>query len=162
MSRNATPRNAREAQNREAALAVLAAMRRKRRSLRAAAKDQSITPRTVLRFVGSAIFQKGGRYRAKPFDRIPRVLDVPTPHGRVVMTIRDSRTASRIAEYSNALKAYSRGRDASVLEPFRGITFQAQGVSHRLTTDTRTLDRLADSGDLAFENLYRVTQGMAN
>ena len=80
-NRNAIPRNERETQARERALAALARMRREGLTLKAAARDKQVDPRTVRRYVGSSIHQKGpgGRYRAAAYDRIPRTLQVLTP-----------------------------------------------------------------------------------
>src|ERR1700686_3900616 len=128
--RNAKPRNAREAEDRERALGALAKMRRDRISLRAAATAYETDPKTVRRFVGSALRQaKNGRYRAKRYDRIPRTINYLTLDGSVVpLTIRDSRTASKIAEYSNELRKYRRTGDSSGLAQLRRKVFRADGV----------------------------------
>ncbi len=160
--RNAIPRTEREAQARERALATLALMRRERLALTTAAKAERVDPRTVQRYVGSALRQKGPRERYRPtaHDRIPRTLHVITPQGTLPVTVRDSRTASRIAEYMNAVRTYVNTGDTSAPNRFKGKTFRAGGKTYTLVTDPGTLDRLADAGVLAFEQLYRSTQGM--
>src|SRR5437016_2016535 len=103
--RNAVQRTEGEAQTRERALATLALMRRESLSLKTAADTVGIDPRTVLRYVGSALqLEPGGDYHPTPHDRIPRTLHFITPRGPVAVTVRDSRTASRIAEYMNAVR----------------------------------------------------------
>lgn len=157
MSRNRKPRNEAETQDRERALATLAQMRRDKVSLRAAARAYETDPKTVRRFAGSAIRRdKSGRYRAKPYDRIPRTLNFITEAGSVPITVRDSRTASRIAEHSNAVRKYVRpNSDASALEQFKNKSFRVRGVRYRFVVDLDVLNILVSANSLAgIESLY--------
>ncbi len=158
--RNTIPRTVREAQARERALATLALMRREGLALKVAAKAEHTSPRTVRRYVGSALRQRGlgERYRPTTHDRIPRALQIVTPRRTVPVTVRDSRTASRIGEYMNAVRMYVNG-DSSALDRFKGKTFQAGGKTYPFITNPSQLDRLADAGDLAIEGLYRAVPG---
>ncbi len=160
--RNAIPHTEREAQARERALATLALMRREKLALKAAAKAEHTSPRTVRRYVGSTLRQKGPgeRYRPTTHDRIPRALHIVTPKRTLPITVRDSRTASRIGEYMNAVRLYVSSDDSSALARFRGKSFQAGGKTYRFVTDPAKLDRLADAGDLAIEGLYQAIDGM--
>jgi hypothetical protein len=157
--KDAVARTESELEARERALATLASMRRENLSLTAAADSVGIDPRTVLRYVGSALRQgPDGEYRATPQDSIPRTLHFITPAGTVPITVADSRTASRIAEHMNAVRSFTHRGDSSVLEAFRGESFQAEGTIHEFVTDLPTLSRLADAGELAIERLYRAVQ----
>lgn len=160
--RNTIPRTEREVQARERALATLALMRRKKLSLTAAAKAERTRPRTVKRYIRSALRQKrpGERYRPTTHDRIPRALQIVTPRRTLPVTVRDSRTASRIGEYMNAVRIYVNTGDSSALARFRGKSFQAGGKTYTFITDPSKLDRLADAGDLASEGLYQAVNGM--
>lgn len=156
MRRNAKPRNAEEAEDRERSLAALARMRREGVSLRAAARAEETDSKTVKRYVGSALLQeKRGRYRATPYDRIPRTLNHLTSQRIIPLTVRDSRTASRIAMHSNAVGTYRKTGDSSALAQFKGKSFRVGGVVHRFVTDPDTIDLLEDA-DLfpAMESLY--------
>jgi hypothetical protein len=82
-----------------------------------------------------------------------------TPTGTVAIKVTDSRTASRIGEHMNAVRAFLRSGDSSALESFRGESFEADGVTYVFVTDLETLSRLADAGDLAIDGLYRTVQG---
>jgi hypothetical protein len=159
--RNAKPRTEEETQTRERALTALALMRREGLALNAAANAVGIDPKTVLRYVGSALRQKGerGDYHATAYDHIPRTLHFITPGGPLPVTVQDSRIASRIAEYMNAVRTYVHSGESSALESFRGESFEASGTTYRFLTDPETLDRLADAGVLAIEGLYRTVQG---
>jgi hypothetical protein len=160
--RNAIPRNSREALAKERALAVLGFMRHNNVSLTAAAKAERIDPRTVRRYVGSAIVRTGQRktYRAKPHDRFTRPLNFLTAQGEIPILVRGSRAASKIGEYLNAIKRSRNSGDISAIVKFRKKTIRAlDGSRHEFLTDTNALDRLADAGLLEIEGLYRVTQG---
>jgi hypothetical protein len=155
--RNATPRNARQKQARERAIASLSLMRREGLSLRAAAKIERTDPATVLRYARSALRKDGpgGRYRATKSDRIARTMALLTPQGEEVVTVRNSRDASRIGEYMNAVRAYARG-DPSKLPRFTGQVIRAGGVTYPFVIDTRILDEFARAGLIAVEGLYRA------
>jgi len=87
---------------RERSLDALA-LRRRGYSLRRAADLARTDPRTVRHHVGSALRKEGGRWVARPFDRIPREMTVLTSSGPEVVIVRDSRTASLFAEHANAV-----------------------------------------------------------
>ena len=160
--RNADPTSESEAQNRELSLAVIALMRRKNLSFKAAANEVGIDPKTVLRYAGSALRQKekGGRYFAKPHDDIPRIVHaIVRGRGKTVVTVDDSRIASRIAEHMNAVRTFARRGDPSALESFKDESFQASEGTFYFEIDLDVLARLADAGQLVVEGLYRMTQG---
>jgi len=60
----------------------------------------------------------------------------------------------------NAVRTYVNKGESPALERFRGQSFRAAGVRYTFVTDPNTLELLADAGVLAFEQLYRATQGM--
>ena len=141
--KNAIPQNETEAEHRELALAALALMRREEVSLTAAASTVGVDPKTVMRYVGSALRQAGPNedYRAIPHDSIPRTLHFITPTGAVAITVADSRIASRISEHMNAVKALVQKEDSSALESFRGESFEAEGIRYKFVTDVATLNK---------------------
>jgi hypothetical protein len=69
--------------------------------------------------------------------------------------VRDSRQASQVAEYWNAVHRYLETGDDSALRKFRRkrIT-DAKGTRVPLLTDLDELDRLGSAGVLSFESLY--------
>lgn len=162
MKRNpdAIPQNESEEQSREQSLTVVALMRREGLSLQEAANRVGIDPRTVHRYVGSELRQDGpgGRYVATPYDHMPRTLHFITLAGTVPITVKDSRTATRIAEHTNAVKAYTHGGDSRALETFRGESFEVDGVRYDFLTDLEAISILADAGELAIDRLYRGVQ----
>ncbi len=135
---------------------VIAMMRARGVSLRQASREIGVDPRTVVRLGGSALRKRAsGRYAAKASDRLLRVLRVPTREGLREIAVRDSRQASQVAEYANAVQRYLQTGDASALRKFRRkrIT-DATGARVPLLTDLDELDRLGSAGVLSFESLY--------
>jgi len=161
---NAIPRNERETQAKERGLAVLSLMRREGLRFRPAAKAVGVDPRTVWRYVGSALRQEspGRRISATEHDRISRPVNFITPAGKQGGTVRDSRTASALGEHLNAVKTFISNRgDSSALEKFEGKSFRVSDEVYQFVTDPDTLSKLADAGELVFEGLYRVAKGGA-
>jgi len=98
---------------------------------------------------------KNGRYAANPVDHILRVLVRPTRKGLREIAISDSRQASMLGNFWNAVDLYRDTGDASALREFRGkYIIDADGKRVRLLTNLRELDRLGSAGLLSFETLY--------
>ena len=125
-------------------------------SLRAAARNFNRDPRTILRMARPALRKlRNGRWAAKSQDRLLRVLTLPSKKGLIEVGVPDSRQATTVSGYWNAVERYITTGDASALRGFRGrYIIDADGKRVRLLTDTRELDRLASAGALSFESLY--------
>ena len=121
-----------------------------------AARDFGLDPRTVIRWGSSALSKSSnGRYFAAKSDRLLRVLLLPTSYGTREVATRDSRQASQVAEYWDAVQRYLQKGDDSALQQFRGVRIKAaDGESIPLLTETEELDRLGNAGVLSFESLY--------
>ena len=131
-------------------------MRAEGTSLKRAAKEFGLDPRTVIRWAKPALRKRrDGRYVAKSKDTLLRVLTVPSPEGLREIAVRDSRQASRLGEYWAAVQKYLATGDNSALEKFRRkrIT-DASRKRIPLLTNLKELDRLASAGVLSFESLY--------
>jgi hypothetical protein len=155
------PRNKREGQARERALATLGLMRREKLSLAEASRLEHIKPATVLRYLGSAVRQDrpGGRYSATKSDRLKRDLQIPTASGQINITVSGSKAATEIAEYQNAVARYLRKGDASKLQRFQGKMVGIRGQRVELVTDPGILSSLAQAGALQFDQLYASIAG---
>ena len=125
-------------------------------SVTQAAKELGIARKKVIELAGSALRkQANGRYKAKPFDRLLRVLVIPSKDGLKEVAVRDSRTAAKIASYSDAVQRFLRTGDSSKLRTFKKLTINdASGNPIKLLTDTKELTRLGHAGVLSFESLY--------
>ena len=131
-------------------------MRREGISATKAAREYGLDRKKLIELGGSALRkQKNGRYKAKSFDRLLRVLVIPSLDGLKEVAIRDSRTASKIASYSAAVHRFLQTGNRSGLSEFRKLRINdAAGKRIRLLTDTKELTRLGSAGVLSFESLY--------
>jgi hypothetical protein len=131
-------------------------MRRESISATQAAKEYGIDRKKLIDLGGSALRkQKNGRYKAKRFDRLLRVLVIPSADGLEEVAVRDSRTASKIASYSAAVHRFLQTGDRSGLSQFRKLRINdATGKRIKLMTDPKELTRLGSAGVLSFESLY--------
>ena len=145
----------REQLARARALEALARMRNKRVSLAQGARESQTSPRTVTKYAASALRKMdNGQHRAKPSDRLLRQLQFPTAEGLVPIDVRSSRIASLIADYSNAVKRYVLTGLTDQLEEYSGKFIKVGKQHYPFITDPRTLNRLANAGEVAFEDLY--------
>jgi hypothetical protein len=138
-------------------VSVISQIRSQRTSLQQTSREMGISPRTVLRYGGSALKRGGnGRYQAKKTDRLLRMLMIPTPGGPREIAVRSSRAASLLGNYWNAVQAYLETGDRTRLAKFQGKSVtDASGAKLPLLTDLNELDRLGSAGVLSFESLYR-------
>lgn len=135
---------------------VIARMKANEVSLRQAAREFEISPRKVVRLAGSALRKRSnGRYAPKPKDARLRVMIVLTAEGMQELALRDSRQASLLAEYWDAVQRYLQRGDDSALLKFRGqhVT-DVSGGKIPLLTDVAELDIHGNAGNLSFESLY--------
>ena len=150
-------RRATEVSARRRALTAVAQMR-KGKSLTRAAKLSHTTPETVVKYAGTIVARPTGKpYKAAGYDQITREMRFLTPTGVVALPIRSSASASRIGEYWNAVNHYLKTGRSNRLKAFRGKTVQVRGGHHRFVTDELTLERLANAGEVRFEDLYALT-----
>jgi hypothetical protein len=143
-----------EREARRAALDALALMRREGLSLRAAAQQAGTTSAAVLRHAGPALEQAKGRYRAKPGDRLLRVMAVLGPQGVMhEVELRRSRQASLVGEHWAAIQHYLRTGDDSRLIALDGKV--VAGIP--LETDPEMVDEWERRGELEIDDIYDLT-----
>lgn len=147
---------ARSSAARERSLNALRSMRQGA-SISQAARENGVTPRTIKRYVGSALLQDrpGGRIRATKSDRLVRYLQIPGPDGPREISVRGSKAASEVANYKAAVNRFLRG-DRNALAPWQGK--KIAGIE--LVTDPKVLVDQADKGLLPYA-LYRSFSGGA-
>ena len=125
-------------------------------SLKSAAAEVGIAPRTVVRLGASALRKNAsGRYVAKVSDTLFRPLLVPVHGGRIEVGVKGSRAASIVSKRSNAQKRFVSTGDDSEIRKLRGIrVLDASGREIPFLTDLDELERLGDLGVLSFESIY--------
>ncbi len=127
--------------------------------IQAAAKASGTTVNAIKRHAGPALERtESGRIRAKKSDRLVRSLHFPTETGMIGLDVKDSRSAKQIAAYWNAVRKYVETGDSSGLRKFRGKHVRVNKRAYVFITDSATLDRLADAGELAFDDLYDLME----
>jgi hypothetical protein len=140
----------------QAALSVVAIMRREKQSLTAAVDRHNrenpqnrISAKTVKSLVPNALEKRGRFWKATRYDRYARVTDVIATKGVLDLTIRDSRTSSLIARHHAAVRAYLSGEaDEDILRRFHGKYFRVDKREYTLETDPAILVQLGLGGEL--------------
>jgi len=121
---------------REKSLAVISELRNsKTKTLPQAANDNGITVKNVIKHTNG--FKKvNGKLVVKRWDRITRVMRVNTDGREKSVEIRDSRTASVVGQYHNAVKQFLNTGDKTKLSKFRNKKIKdSKGKLHRLETN---------------------------
>jgi hypothetical protein len=139
-------------------LAVLAEVRRGE-SFNKAAKREHIKQKTVLRYVGNALYRSGPNkpWKATKTDRIPAKMTILTEQGPIFTVVKSSVERVRLSRYDIALRRWRGAEDGAEQEL---LTFKGQTVAgHMLITDPDVLIRLEEAGQLDFDELYYTIDG---
>lgn len=141
---------------RERSLKVLSVMRKEKLSLSKASEISGISPKTVIRST-NALKSVNGIWRVKKYDRIPRVMSINEDGREAWIAVNDSRTASIIGKYHNAVKNYFDTGDLTYLKPFKGRTIKdSDGNTNTLETDRDRLYAIAEGReDEEFYSIYK-------
>jgi hypothetical protein len=125
-------------------------------TLTQASRKFGIDPRMVKRLAKPGLRKlRNGRWAAKKSDRLLRVLPLPSREGLIDIGVGDSRQATVIGKYWNAVDLYLSSGDESALHAFQGkYMIDSDGKRVPLMTDIHELDRLGSAGNLSFESLY--------
>lgn len=105
------------------------------KSIKTASKQVSISPSTVKKYVGSALYLKQRRLVAKKSDNLLRNLRIYENGGEFPITVRGSKQVKIIAQYHSEIGRLH--NDRSALVKFKKITIKdVYGKTHRLETNT--------------------------
>ncbi len=128
---------------REKSLAVISELRNtKSKTLPQAANDNGITPKNVIKHT-NGFKNVNGKPVVKRWDRIKRVMRVNTDGKEKSIEIRDSRTASVVGRYHNAVKQFLNTGDKSKLSKFRNKKVKdSKGKLHKLETNPDKIIRI--------------------
>jgi len=150
------PRSKVNAEAERRAVRALSLMR-KGLSRAQAAKRAGTTPKTIQKYAKPAIRKRKGVYQAVPVDRMRRPMRFLTEQGITVVDVRNSQSATRLSLYWSAVDHYLLTGDRSRLRPYVGKYLRASGHRHPYLTDPLLLNRLAEAGEVSFEDLYETT-----
>jgi hypothetical protein len=149
--------NPKERLARRRALEIVSDARRGKGSLSKLARARGMAPKTVRRASG-AFRKRGGRWVPTPSDRVERWLKSYENGTRIEVLVRDSRTASLLSRYANAVGLYRETGNPAGLAEFKGRTYRdANGTVHTLETDPAALRdafERSESDFGAFADLY--------
>lgn len=143
-------------ETRKRSLSILSKMRQGL-SLTAAAREVGIDPRTAVAHLGSALVKPAGKYVARSADKISRSMVINTDGKQTVIIVSDSKTASIIGQYHNAVREYLNTGDKSVLKGFEDmIITDSEGTAHRLETNLKKLRAIESAKEEPeFFEIYR-------
>ena len=128
---------------REKSLSVVSELRNsKNKTLPQAANDNDITVKNVIKHTNG--FKKvNGKPVVKRWDRIKRVMRINTDGKEKSVEIRDSRTASVVGRYHNAVKQFLNTGDKSKLSKFRNKKVKdSKGKLRKLETNPDDIIRI--------------------
>lgn len=149
------PRNRRPATELRVARALT--QMREGLSFSAAARRVGTTPRTIKRYAASALRQQAsGRYRATKSDRLGRPMRMILEDGLDTVLVRSGRQATLLSRHAHAVHHYLKTGDARPLRAFQGKTITASGQRISFLTDVDVLERLAQVGEVRYEDIYET------
>ena len=142
---------------RERALSVLAKMRQGS-PLYPAAREVGIDPRTALRHLAVALTKREGKYRARKVDRISRGMVVYSSGKQLYIIVNDSRVASTIGKYFNAVRQLLHAGDDMMLRTFEGVAVTDNRlVRYFLETDPKRILAIESAREEPeFFQIYRI------
>jgi hypothetical protein len=123
----------------------LAAIRSMRagKSLTFSAKLVGISPRALKSHLGSYIYKKGHRWKARKKDRIERGMTIYERGMIRSIILNDSETASLIGEYFNDVKRVLESGNLRLLEKYRkAIIKDSKGRRHRLELRIELIEQI--------------------
>ena len=146
--------NKRELSTRERSLEVLIKVK-KGQSLTRTSREYHTSARTVVKNT-NALKKLKGKWIAKSQDRISRTMSIYENGRQEWIEIRDSRIASRIGKYNNAVKQFLTTGNQDVLKGFDKPIRDAQGNLHNFETNPDKLYEIVESQEeLEFYEIYK-------
>lgn len=130
--------------------AALSLARREHLSIEQAAEVEGTDVATIRKRAPSALKKHGKKYRVKPFDRIPAVMNILGAKGPVTVVVRSSKSRSVVGRYLNAVKTFLYQGSAEALSEFQNVTVAGQ----KLITNPAQLRQLANAGLVGIDRLY--------
>ena len=139
-------------------LDVLKQMRREGLDLDTAAKLEHMPVDDVRTRLAPYLVERDGKFYASDKDRLIRQMVMLTEDGPTPIYVKDSRSASLIGQYWNAVHSYLQTGDDRLLQHFKGKSITADGKVYPFIVDTAVLDALDEQGALDFDDIYTLSR----
>ncbi|MGI0047527.1 MAG: helix-turn-helix transcriptional regulator [Nitrosotalea sp.] len=124
---------------RRRSLEVLSYKRNSKQSLSRISKNHGISVGTVIRNT-NAFKKVNGRWEPRKYDKISRMMIINEKGQEKSIEIKDSRIASLIGSYHNAVKIFLNTGDMAQLQKFKKKKIKdAKGKTHILETNSQEL-----------------------
>ena len=144
---------------REKSLNVINVLRNsKTKTLAQTARDNVVSVDTVIKHTNG--FKKvNGKLVVKRWDGIKRVMRINTEGKEKSIEIKDSRTASVVGRYHNAVKQFLNTGDKTKLQKFRNKKVKdSKGKLHKLETDPQKIIQINERiEEPEFYEVYNVS-----
>ncbi len=128
---------------------------RKNEPLEDALKELDIDKQTLLKHLGNYLYKKGKNWIAKKFDRIQRSMVIYEDGEIKSIVVTNSKDASIIGEYFNAVKQFLTSGDKESLKPFENIIIKdADGKKHKLETNPENIYNIEEQKEE--EEFYEI------
>ena len=127
-------------------------------TLAAAARKIGVSASELRRYVkrSGVVERRNGRWRFKR-DRRFRRIPLYSSGRRIVIIVRNIKSAGRVGEYMNAVKQFLATENIDLLAPFEGrFIVDASGKHHAFETRPNVLFRLDASDIEPFELVYAI------
>lgn len=121
-----------------------------------AAKQVGLSKKTLLKHLGPFLYKKGSRIKAYKVDQIERAMRIKTNGHEIVIIVKGSIRASRIAQHHAAVRRFLDTRKLEILEPFknRGVR-DVKGKLHKFETNPTALFDIENSKEASeFYEIY--------
>ena len=145
----------REVLTRERGLEALSKVK-KGQSLTRASRESHTSARTVLKNT-NAFKKERGKWIPKEYDRISRTMSIYENGKQEWIDVRDSRTASKIGKYNNAVKQFLATGNEDFLKGFDKPIRNSEGQLHYFETNTNRLIEIAEAQEEPeFYEIYKT------
>ena len=147
--------NKRELSTRKRSLDALSKVK-KGQSLTRSSKESHTSAKTVLKNT-NAFKKLNGKWIAKSQDRISRTMSIYENGKQEWIEVTDSRTASRIGKYNNAVKQFLTTGNQDILKGFDKPIRDVQGQLHYLENDPdKFTDIMEAQEEPEFFEIYKL------
>ena len=132
-----------EKELRARSLDVLKESRKTKKSLTKISRQNTISPKTVLHHT-NAFKKVNRRWVAKKFDKISRSMMINENGKKISIEINDSRHASTIGKYNNAVKELKKGNKKKITEFSKKKIRDSNKNVHSFETDPDVIIRIEE------------------